>query len=627
MAGKGYMPEGHSINRPPYFDGTNFTYWKNRMQVFLRAQDHEIWKVVNTGPHVLSEDESKWTEDEVKKAKLNYSAMNIMQCAINPDEYSRVSNCSSAMEMWNKLKLIYEGTSEVKETKANMLITEYELFRMKNDETISEMFARLSGITNGLKSLGKAYTDTELVRKVLRSLTPIWHTKATVIEDSKNLATLTIEELIGSLMTYEMNLKKPETEVKKSKSVALKASSHHCVSTDEEESDVNDDEKELAMLTRKMRTFLRRRKNFQSNGNIRRSSNRNFTDRGESSRDKPKEKEVICYECKKPGHMRGECPDIQKKARKFKTKKAMKATWSDSEEESCSDDSKKSESNLCLMADHEESTEVNDDSNPFTLDQWEEAYSALLDKFKRTRSENKGLKQKIESLVHSDVSCMSCISLTSELEQLKEMREVMLSKIKLYEEEFACHSVEIAPIARADELEKEKHELLHVVENLKKENSALRVECEKYKVSTSRLLRGKSTLDEILSTPVSFQREGLGYMPKKKKTIGNNGHVKSKPFDFCFSPSEIRANKRKPQQKQKKMVVVKKSMYTHNTHAHPSNSKIVCFHCGSLGHVNAICPAKKKSNIGKFIWIPKCLLASCSNSPGPKKFWVPKPNA
>ena len=46
------------------------------------------------------------------------------------------------------------------------------------------------------KNLGKMYTDTELVRKVLQSLTSTWHTKATVIEDSKNLSTMTLDELI-----------------------------------------------------------------------------------------------------------------------------------------------------------------------------------------------------------------------------------------------------------------------------------------------------------------------------------------------------------------------------------------------------------------------------------------------
>ena len=41
------------------------------------------------------------------------------------------------------MELIYEETTEVKETKENLLITEYEMFRMKTDESILDMFARL----------------------------------------------------------------------------------------------------------------------------------------------------------------------------------------------------------------------------------------------------------------------------------------------------------------------------------------------------------------------------------------------------------------------------------------------------------------------------------------------------
>ena len=46
MTTRGMMAEGHSIHRPPYFDGTNYVHWKNRMYVFLRAQEYEVWRVI-----------------------------------------------------------------------------------------------------------------------------------------------------------------------------------------------------------------------------------------------------------------------------------------------------------------------------------------------------------------------------------------------------------------------------------------------------------------------------------------------------------------------------------------------------------------------------------------------------
>ena len=57
MENRGYIVEGHSVNKPPYFNGSDYSYWKNRMQVFLRAQDHQIWKVVSRGPFLLLEDD------------------------------------------------------------------------------------------------------------------------------------------------------------------------------------------------------------------------------------------------------------------------------------------------------------------------------------------------------------------------------------------------------------------------------------------------------------------------------------------------------------------------------------------------------------------------------------------
>ena len=90
---------------------------------------------------------------------------------------------------------------------------------------------------------------------MLRSLPPSWHTKATIIEESKNLATLSLEELIGSLMTYEINVKRNEDDSRKKKTIALKAMKVVKSSSEDEESENSDDE-DIAMLTRQVRKFL-----------------------------------------------------------------------------------------------------------------------------------------------------------------------------------------------------------------------------------------------------------------------------------------------------------------------------------------------------------------------------------
>ena len=144
---------------------------------------------------------------------------------MNRNEYNRICQCKSAKEIWRLLKVAHEGTNQVKESKINLLVHSYGLFFMKDNETIFEMITRFTDIINGLEVLGKTYMESEKVMKILRSLPSKWHTKVTTIQKAKHLTKLTLEELIGSLMTYEINLakKQQEGEDKKKNNIALKA--------------------------------------------------------------------------------------------------------------------------------------------------------------------------------------------------------------------------------------------------------------------------------------------------------------------------------------------------------------------------------------------------------------------
>ena len=46
------FPEGNSINRPLFFNGEDYHYWKNRMQIFIEAIDLNIWKAIEFGPFI-----------------------------------------------------------------------------------------------------------------------------------------------------------------------------------------------------------------------------------------------------------------------------------------------------------------------------------------------------------------------------------------------------------------------------------------------------------------------------------------------------------------------------------------------------------------------------------------------
>jgi hypothetical protein len=66
--------------------------------------------------------------------------------------------------------MTHEGTNKVKESKIDMLVHQYELFKMLPNESITSMFTRMTTITNSFDVLGRIYTNADIVSKILRSL-------------------------------------------------------------------------------------------------------------------------------------------------------------------------------------------------------------------------------------------------------------------------------------------------------------------------------------------------------------------------------------------------------------------------------------------------------------------------
>ncbi|XP_070008414.1 structural maintenance of chromosomes protein 3-like [Nicotiana sylvestris] len=134
-----------------------------------------------------------------------------------------------------------------------MLTTEYELFRMKDDESIQDMHTRFTSLINGLHSLGDVIPKNKLVRKILSVLPGSWESKVNAITEAKDLQTLTMDELIGYMKTYEMKRKKDNErrEPKKEKNLVLKAKM----------SDSSDEESDMAYLTKRFQKMEQYKQN------------------------------------------------------------------------------------------------------------------------------------------------------------------------------------------------------------------------------------------------------------------------------------------------------------------------------------------------------------------------------
>ena len=70
-----------------------------------------------------------WSEEQKKAVNLDAKVMNALFCALNKEEFNRVSTTRSVNQIWQILQVTHEGTNKVKESKISVLIHRFELFK------------------------------------------------------------------------------------------------------------------------------------------------------------------------------------------------------------------------------------------------------------------------------------------------------------------------------------------------------------------------------------------------------------------------------------------------------------------------------------------------------------------
>ncbi|GJR23544.1 hypothetical protein Tco_0972071 [Tanacetum coccineum] len=141
----------------------------------------------------------KQSNDLKKKLAKNNEAKMIIYNALLRKEYERIFMCNTAKEIWKTLLITHQGNKQVKDNKIDLLVQQYEQFVISKDESIDSAFARFNTIITSLKALDEGYSSKNYVRKFLRALHPKWRAKVTTIEESKDLTSLSLDELIGNL--------------------------------------------------------------------------------------------------------------------------------------------------------------------------------------------------------------------------------------------------------------------------------------------------------------------------------------------------------------------------------------------------------------------------------------------
>ncbi|GJS66808.1 zf-CCHC domain-containing protein, partial [Tanacetum coccineum] len=364
-----------------------------RFETYVKPKYPDLWHVITNGDFQPIEQNLKTKLDEVipfekqsdelkKRLAKNNEAKMVIYNALPRKEYERIFMCNTEKEIWKTLLITNQG-----------------------------------------------YSSKDYVRKFLRALHPKWRVKVTAIEESKDLTSLSLDELTGNLKVHEMIIKKDFKIVKakgERKSLALKAKKE---SSDEECLTSDSEDEEYAMAVRDIKKFFKRRGRFvRQPRNDKKTFQRSRDDKNGKGNRK-------CFRCGDWNHLIRECP---KPLKDMNQRAFVGGSWSDSGE----GDDEKVKDETCLVA--QASNEVCFDSSYFSdenssiddlaldneYDKLCKMSLKIITKNKRLKAtrislenELRGLKEKLSTLEKNkgvDLECTKCQLLKIENEKLKE---------------------------------------------------------------------------------------------------------------------------------------------------------------------------------------------------------------
>ncbi|XP_070044908.1 intracellular protein transport protein USO1-like [Nicotiana tomentosiformis] len=575
-----------------------------RLEIVIRFwQDGSLATMkINAEGEGVPKTRANCTANDLRKWVKNAKAKKWLICGLCPDEYNRIQSCTTAKEIWNTLQVDHEGTPQVKRSRGTLLYSQYENFTMKERETIQDMYTRFTTLTNELKCLGRVILEEDKVEKILTRVLPIsWERKITAIHESKNIATLRLDELIRNLTAYELRRQTMNMDVpKKERSLALRIT---------ERADLEEDE--MAMITKDFKKYLMRGKGSSRDENY------------NKARVPKKQTNEGCYKCRKTDHHIKKFPQwkiewkkerserrnmkkeqVHPKKNKGSTK-AMVAAWGESSDEE-SDDEDGDEQALMKIGESYEESKV--------------SIIHLKDKIKFLS------KEKLSELLLDFIDEFEVIN--KEKEQLS--KDCMILKVK-------CKNLEL----RVSETVSENTALKNQVHTFEANILELKSEKLKLKLGTSKKTADctQLTLEENVGKlkdelyrkdeQVRVLKEDLG---KVKHELDRTSKWNRSSDALSWLQEHYSSNRRGLGFGNQLPKWYPKSKYL----TLPENK--ICTHCGKTGHYKSECNAKERASQKNknFVqgknWLPSSsegeqpnmvhgqwLLKACDRKQGPGK--------
>jgi hypothetical protein len=192
---------------------------------------------------------------------------------------NHVDGLDVAKDVWTTLQMVHEGSKPMKKAKVEMLKGQLNRFIMYDDETPHEMFNRLKKLVNKSRALGsKKWTDHMLTEKLMMTYTLMNYNIVALIHQDLAYKKMASDDVLGRIMNHEMNIQQVNNiknlykgvSTSKKQDIALKANKskkkrvlNESPSEEEEDSEREYDEDEIALFIKKFNKFIKKRRPYK----------------------------------------------------------------------------------------------------------------------------------------------------------------------------------------------------------------------------------------------------------------------------------------------------------------------------------------------------------------------------
>ncbi|XP_022854959.1 uncharacterized protein LOC111376239 [Olea europaea var. sylvestris] len=155
----------------------------------------------------------KQHSEEVAK---KFKALSCILFVVSDAIFTRIMTCETAKDDWDRLQEEFRGNSRTRQMQVLNLRKEYETLKMKDSESVKEYSDRLMKVVNQIRLLGDDLPDRRVVEKVLISLLEKFEAKISSLEDSRDLSSIILFELVNALQAIEQRrLMRQEEQVER----------------------------------------------------------------------------------------------------------------------------------------------------------------------------------------------------------------------------------------------------------------------------------------------------------------------------------------------------------------------------------------------------------------------------